>query len=515
MDGLKTYPILRLAIPLAAGVLFAGHFPGFPLMGTVFVLALLFVALGGLLFLRRFDSRWMFGAGVMLFMFGAGCLLTGLKWRQVKVEWPVEKRRYEGIVQEPPTEKRRSVQCRVRTNGKELLLYLAKDSLAGTVEMGDILQFYTTVHSPENRGDSITFDYATYLYRKGISGTAYVPSGSWQKQDVPRRLTLKQKALFVREKVVDTYRTWGLSDEQLPVLSALTIGYKADLEKEQREWYAVAGISHVLALSGLHVGIVWMLLGWVLRPLDRFSCLRWPKWAFSTLFLWAFAFVSGLEASVVRAVIMCMLMELGRMSGGRTLSMNTLAIAAFFMLLYNPFYLFDVGFQLSFVAVISILLFYPLFNRLVSVRSRLFGWGWNTVSVSVAAQLGTAPLVMYYFSNFSVYFLLANIVAALLVPLIVGLGFLAMALTPFPALAQGVAFGLGKIIGILNLTAREISGWPYARLGWADIPVVEVGMAYLLLWAVWGYWKKPARRRLIVLLSCVVLFLAVHLMAGR
>ena len=508
---MKTYPILRLSIPLAAGIFFAECFQGwFPPWGIASLLLLVFVFLTGGLLLPNYGYRWMFGAGAGCFMLLVGYLLTDLKGQQVKVNWPLEKGVYEGTVLEMPVEKARSIQYKVQVNGKHVLLYLSKDSTSRSVGMGDCLQFYAQIRPLENRSDSVGFDYATYLYHKGISGTAYAASGFWCKRKKEISLSWKQKALAIRERIVGEYREWGMSETQLPVLSALTIGHKSGLDKTQRETYSVAGISHVLALSGLHVGIVWMLLSFCLRPLERIPRMRWLKWLLATLILWCFAFVSGLEASVVRAVIMCMLMELGRCAGRKALSLNTLGIAAFFMLLYNPFYLFDVGFQLSFVAVISIILFYPLFDKLVSTRIRFLKWVWSTMAVSMAAQLGTAPLVMYYFSNFSVYFLLANIIASAVVPLIIALGVLSLLMIPFPTGHGWLAIGLGTFIDVLNLTASEISRWPYARLAASDLTLWEVGAAYMLLFAVFLYWQIPSRRRLIGLLCGVVVVLAVH-----
>lgn len=509
---MKTYPILRLSIPLAAGIFLAECFQGwFPQAGIAFSSLLFFIVLGGGLFGRKYGCRWMFGVGVVCFMLLSGYLLTDLKWQQVKINWPTKKGFYEGTVLEMPVEKARSIQYKVQVNGKMILLYLSKDSTSRQIGMGDCLQFYAPIRLPENRGDSIEFDYATYLYHKGISGTAFAASGSWRKLDKEPVLSWKQKALSVREKIVGEYRKWGMTEKQLPVLSALTIGYKVELDKEQREEYSVAGISHVLALSGLHIGILWMILNLGLKPLERLPRMRWLKWLLATLSLWSFAYVTGLEASVVRAVIMCMLMELGRCAGRKTLSMNTLGIAAFFMLLYNPFYLFDVGFQLSFVAVLSILLFYPMFYGLVPTNNRIVKWGWGVMSVSMAAQLGTAPLVMYYFSNFSVYFLLANIVASAVVPLIIALGAFSLLLIPFPTGHEWVSVGLGTLIDILNVMASEISRWPYSRIADADFAVWEVGAAYALMLVAAHYWKSPSRKRMLAFLGGVVAVLAAHL----
>ena len=509
---MNNYPILRLAIPLSAGIFFAECFHAlFPLDGVLWALVALLVCLGLLFFSRIYACRWMFGAGVMAFLLLAGYARMDQQWRQVNVDWPSEKRLYKGTVQEIPVEKKRSMQYKVRINGRDVLLYLSKDAMSGSVDMGDSLLVYTQINRPVNRNDSSGFDYARYLLHHKVSGMAYVAPGCWKKLEGASELSLKQKTLNVRRRIVDEYRTWGLSDEQLAILAALTIGHKADLNEELREKYSVAGISHVLALSGLHIGIVWMLMGFLLKPLERNGLGRWLKWGISTTMLWCIAFVAGLEASVVRAVIMCMLMELGRVSGGKALSLNTLGIAGFFMLLYNPFYLFDVGFQLSFVAVLSILMFHPLVNRMVSSEHRICRWGWGIVSVSVSAQLGTAPLVMYYFSNFSPYFLLANIVASVIVPLIIGLGFLSLFLSYCPFIQVWVVNVLGWLVGSINMVADAISGWPLAGLSCTGIAPMEVGLFYLLLLSVWNGWKTPSRKAFMRMLVCVVCVLVARL----
>ncbi len=509
---MKKYPILRLAIPLSTGIFFAEYFHAlFPLEGVLGALGILLVGLGLLLSFRKYSRRWMFGVGVMMTLFLAGYVRMEHQWRQVEVDWPSEKRVYKGTVQEIPVEKKRSMQYKVRINGRDVLLYLSKDAMPDSVDMGDNLLVFTQINRPVNRSDSSDFDYARYLLHHKVSGVAYVPLGSWKKMEDRSKLTWKQRALQIRERIVVKYREWGLTGERLAILSALTIGHKTELSEDLREKFSVAGISHVLALSGLHVGIFWMLMGFLLRPLERNGAGRWLKWGISTTMLWCFAFVAGLEASVIRAVIMCMLMELGRVSGGRALSLNTLGVAGFFMLLYNPFYLFDVGFQLSFVAVLSILMFYPLMNRIVSSEHRICRWGWGIVSVSVSAQLGTAPLVMYYFSNFSLYFLLANIVASILVPLIIAMGFLALLLSPFGTIHDCTVKVLEGLVDGICGTATEISGWPLASLSYAEVTPMEVGACYLLLVGVWVYCKAPSRKTLMGMLGCIACLLAVRL----
>ena len=349
-------------------------------------------------------------------MFLVGAIGTGLAWQKVKVDWNSERDVYVGIIQEPLSEKLKTYQCRVATNRKEVLIYLPKDSLSSSLVVGDQLLFYTRVDAPRYKDGFQTFDYATYLYHDGVSGTAFVAADAWKKISGIKVDSWKIQALQIRERILRKYEEWGIESAQLPVLSALTLGYQGDLDKETREAYSVAGIAHVLALSGMHIGIIWFLLNGLFRWLLR-NRLKYLKGIAIVAILWTFAFIVGLEASVVRAVIMCMLMEISHLAGVRHLSMNTLSVAAFFMLLYNPFYLFDVGFQLSFVAVASIFLFYSMVLDCIVVRNRLGRWLWGIMVLSFVAQLGTAPLVVYYFSNFSIYFLFTNIISSVLVPL--------------------------------------------------------------------------------------------------
>ena len=493
---------------MAAGIFCANKFGigvgwGY-LIGLLAILAFLFFRLNN----SSYATRWVFGAGVSCFMFLVGAFLTGHAWKEVKVDWPSEKKAYRAVVQESVQEKPKTYQVPVEVDGKEVWLYLPKDSISASLLPGDELFVYARIEPPKNREEGQTFDYARSLYYKGISGTAYVPTDAWRKTSEHTDTHLKTKALLFREKILEKYRQWGIDTEQIPVLSALTLGHKGSLEKETREAYSVAGISHVLALSGMHVGIIWLLLDVLLRPLAKVR-LKWLKGIFIITALWIFAFVVGLEASVVRAVLMCTLMEMSRLSGFKPFSLNTLSVAAFFMLLYRPFYLFDVGFQLSFVAVLSILVLYPLFYHSFQIKNKIGRWTWGIVCISMAAQLGTAPLVMYYFSSFSVYFLLTNIVAALLVPFIIYGAVLMVATTCMPGL-QGVVV---KLLNGCVLALNGLAGWtsslPYATF---TIPVqpIEIIVFYVMI-GVWvTYWKQKKREWLIRGLALCACLLAIH-----
>jgi ComEC/Rec2-related protein len=225
------------------------------------------------------------------------------------------------------------------------------DSLSSPLACGDSVCFYAKVSRPFSEKELTGFDYGDYLLRKGISGTALAYAGNWRCTGKPHSLSFMQRAKVCQQKVVDVYQSWGLEEDVRAVVSALTIGEKSELTPELKAVYSAAGASHVLALSGLHVGIFSCILLWLFYPLTYLKHGRKMLALLVVCLLWGFAFISGLSSSVVRAVVMYSLYTLAsfcleeRFSG-----MHSLVLAAFLMLVYNPFFLFDISFQLSFVA---------------------------------------------------------------------------------------------------------------------------------------------------------------------
>ncbi|MGL5272283.1 MAG: ComEC/Rec2 family competence protein, partial [Phocaeicola sp.] len=349
---------------------------------------------------KKYSFRGWFGIGASLFFLLLGAWNLQHTLHNRNATWIANEDGYHGFLVEPPIEKENSYAVLVEIDSKEVLLYLPKNKEITTWQSGEELRFYTTIQSPRNAGNPDEFDYARYLFLRGITGTAWVNEGCWEKGEHKRELTLVQRALKMRQKVVDYYRSWGIQDRNLAVLSALTVGEKEDITQEIRSSYAAAGLSHLLALSGLHVGILWGCITFLFRRFGTRGIVRLLRFILIISLLWVFSFVGGLTPSLVRAVIMCSLMELAALREGKVYSIHTLSIAAWVMLLYNPLYLFDVGFQLSFLAVLSILLLVPVFNSLFDKTSGCKRYLLQAASVSVAAQLGTAPISIYYFSIF-------------------------------------------------------------------------------------------------------------------
>lgn len=289
-----------------------------------------------------------------------------------------------------------------------------------------------------------------------------------------------------RERLSQRYRQQGLEGDAYAMVAAMTLGDRAAIDQRLRETYNVSGASHVLALSGLHMGIIYALLS--LLTIGR-------RWRFLSqviivLSIWAFVFLVGLPTSAVRAASMLTLYALLSLGYRDRLSLNALAFTAIVMLLVDPYLLFDVGFQMSYLAVLSILVWTPVMNGWlgdeVLQRHRWLRWLWGLLTVSVAAQLGVAPLIAYYFGRFSTCFLLTNLVAIPGVTLILYLSLATLLWAPMAA-------PLTAVVGIMNRCLETITRLPGASIEHLHPSGLQVSMVYLLVLVV--YWLCVFFRR--------------------
>lgn len=509
--SLHRYPFLRLLLPLIAGIICGDllYFHALPLSFPFFAgtFSLLFLVAFLSHFLIRFSYRWLFGLSVSLlfFVLGSGCM--NLRLQQTHSAFPEQEEIVRHVVLSgKPEKKEHSLLCRARTgDGKNVLLYLAPDSAVQSWRGGEELLVSARMASPVNNGNPDEFDYVRYLRRKGITATAYVAAGQWQLLSCREEASLLQKALTYREKMLKLYREAGFEGDSFAVLSALTVGYKEELSEDIRETYSVSGASHVLALSGLHIGFLYALLCFVMRRLPgNVAVVRSIRAVVILLLLWGFAFFTGLSPSVVRSVIMFSMFALGEMAGRRGISMNTLAVTALFMLVVRPAWLFDVGFQLSFCAVAAILLIYPRLYRRLPVTHWFWKKVWALMAVSLAAQVGTAPLVLLYFSRFSTHFLLTNLLVIPLVSLIMYTAVLMLIATPLPAVQGVLAVGVRWLIEALNSSVRWVERLPFSSVDGVWTDRTEVLFFYLAVLLFLYYIVSRGRNALLVLGVCLL-----------
>lgn len=522
--SIQRYPLLRLLVLYVGGIVLADAFyPYFSALarvgvwGTVFLLAVML----GAFFSRR--QTLIYGLVVSLLFLFIGMGNYALVRERIDYVWSPREQLYETRVVDEARVRERSTQCVVEVTavrdtmawqevGRKVVAYMEPCAEADALMPGDMICFRGRVRPPRNFSDSLAFDYARYITMQGLSGTVYVPRSQWGRVG-DARLSLRERMLRVRGRAWREYMSRTFKDDALGVLSALTLGDKRGLTKEIRAVYSDAGVAHVLALSGMHVSIIYGILAFLLRGIIRRRRLRWLSEVLIIGVLWAFALMVGMSASVVRAVAMCTLYAVARWaSGGDSSSLHLLSLAALVMLLVRPLYLFDVGFQLSFMAMVVILWLEPhleaLFqkHRLHPIMAYLVG----IVSMSLAAQLGTFPLVLYHFGSFPTYFLVTNliVVPALFVVVVLMLVWWALTLTHLP-LAQPLGTLLQRIVEMLNQGLTHIGHWPGAVVHVEGYSALAALFTYLLiLFAGLFILKKWTRGAVLALASLLGLLLS-------
>ncbi len=276
---------------------------------------------------------------------------------------------------------------------------------------------------------------------------------------------------------MDVFRNQGIDGDELGVLSALSVGDKTLLDKDLKNSYSSTGASHILAVSGLHVGVVF----WVFTQLLS-QIFRGERFA-----LWSYTFVTGLSPSVIRASIMLSMVSLASLLNRRAMVYNTVFASAFMMLLYSPNYLFDVGFQLSYVAVLSILVFQkPIYQAFV-FRSKICDKAWSLLSVSFAAQLGTMPLTLYYFHQISNVFWLSGFIVIPLSTVIIYLSVFLWTIHWIPYLSKGTAFLVEKSVRCMNFSIEKMESFhgivcSNVRFEWVDLMLVGMMLGLLAMY---------------------------------
>lgn len=533
---------MRLLIPWIAGTFCGDHFfdRSWTSLWGIFFFAFLAVLSLAFYYLKRYSLRWCFGLAVSALCFTGGWLGMAGQLQRTVFSFPEEETVYRILITDAPQPKERTYLCQALVKerrdsvgiypiGHTVVLYLQQDSSATRLKSGDELLISARISPPLNNLNFDEFDYARFLMRKGISGTGYVASGKWTilssnkpplssanpvislQRDGMNSFDLKSVASFCRRNMIALYRELGFTGDELAVLSALTIGDKTELSDSVRESYSVAGASHILALSGLHIGLLYTMLFFILKPITRRGNIgRCVRSVFLLVLLWAFAFFTGLSPSVVRSVSMFSILAIADMVGREPLSLNTLAVAAWLMLFCNPAWLFDVGFQLSFLAVASILLIQKPIYHLITVKSRIGKYVWGLMSVSIAAQIGTVPLVLFYFFRFSVHFLLANLVVIPLITVILYAAVVMLLLTPFSCLQIGVAEGVKKLLEGLNFFVRWVEQIPYASIDGVWLYRSEVLSLYIVISLLAYYFMNPRYRNLQICLFSILLMGTYH-----
>lgn len=501
---LSDWPSLRLVIPLIAGIYISDTIEntGAEVPVLYLVVSTILIAFISLIFSGRRPRISGFCLSLSFVLAGASSYTVQMN--QVKVAWPSHYAIYHGVLNSYPLERDRSYRLEVTLtdslyDGVNIYLYLPKDSVVPTLEPGHRIIFDGKINKPSSEGAG--FDYASYLLSHGISGTLRVQAKDWHSLPADGTEGLRIRAVRFRKTVIRKYQEWGLSGNALAVASAVSLGEKRALSDDLREVYSTSGVSHVLAVSGLHVGIMcWFL--YLIFPAFLFRKAEWVRQFLVMAVLWSYAYAIGFPVSITRTLIMFSIVALCRAAERETSALNSLGIAAVILLAVNPSSLFDMSFQLSFSAVLFIVILTPIMLEIYEPRNPLGRYIWRVSVLSFAAQIGTAPIIMYHFSGFSTYVMVANLFVVPVMFVVVSLSMSLWIAGWFPVRTM-VVTALSWLVDTMTALLTRISALPYSHLdlsirhGW----VIFVFYTVVILICLW--YREKRSHRLVQALECI------------
>jgi competence protein ComEC len=374
-----------------------------------------------------------------------------------------------------------------KTTGK-LLIYIAKDANAINLNYGDILLCKAKIATTPPPKNPFEFNYKKYLAFHQINHQTYLNSRNWLKtgeQDYNKIMAFSYELRNYLLRIISNSKIAG---DEYAIGSALILGYEDDLSNQIISTFAATGALHVLSVSGLHVGIIFLVINFLLKFLGESKTARISALIISLIGLWIYALITGLSPSVWRAAAMFSLISIGKFYKKDVSTFNIVACSAFILLCINPFMITEVGFQLSYLAVIGIVSLHQKFYSLITVKNKVLDNVWSITSVSFAAQLVTFPLGLLYFHQFPNYFLFSNLIVIPLSTLILYGGILLLAVAKIPIAGAFIANLLNLLLWLLKNTVALFEHLPYAIVEGISISTFETFIIYGILILVYCFW---------------------------
>jgi competence protein ComEC len=488
-------PFVRIFVFLVPGILLAYWVPAISGIGPLYILSSIGVlAVSGYAVYKlnfSWSRRWILGSILGFSVFLMGILLVNLtNSRQPEISLG-NFETFMGRVIEEPVETAETVRTVIEIrqiinndtvimNPGRTMAYFRKDSLSMQLEYGDMIVFQGKLTVPEGPKNPGEFNYAEFLALQNVHYIVFISGDNWSLLGTSSN-KLKSLAIKARKYLLNVLKDNGLAGNDYAVAAAILLGYDQLLEPELEQNYVTAGAMHILCVSGLHVGIIYLVLNFLLGFLRRNKLQKIIKVILLLTMIWFYALLTGFSPSVQRASLMITIFILATLSTKQKDVYNTLAASAIILLFVDPFIIFNVGFQLSYTAVLGILMFYKPIAGIFFIKNPVVRKVWEIVAVSTAAQLGTFPLAAHYFHFFPTYFWLTNIFIFPLSFAIVGAGMLLMAASWLPVISNLVGIILSGFVYLLNFIVSTVKFLPYHGIHDLYFPWSKVILVYLLI----------------------------------
>jgi len=389
---------------------------------------------------------------------------------------------------------------------RKILVYFKDDSLCKSLVYGDLILISGALQTIAGPLNPYMFNFSQYLYNRQIYYQVFLDPGRWQRVGKSVSNPVRLWAERCKGRFLEILRKFKVEGQDFALAAALLLGSKDFLENDIIREFSHAGAIHVLSVSGLHVGIMYVVADKMLFFLKRGRKSRKLHHILIQICIWAYAFITGLPASVLRAALMFSLIAAGKMFKRSSEGYNILAVAAFFQLCINPYDITQVGFQLSYVAVLGIFAFYKPLNELINPSNKLFSWVWSILAVSLAAQLATFPLACHYFNMFPVYFLITNLIV---VPLAAVVTYFAVSLLVVGAAGltfEWLAWPLKWSLRLMSGSVELIQSWPGAVIEPVILSPGQVMLIYAAITGLFLFGVLAYRRGAFIILGSLLLF---------
>ncbi len=386
----------------------------------------------------------------------------------------------------------------------KIVLNIKKDSLHHSFVIGNRLQIQGSLYPNSAPKNPNQFDYGSYLKNKQIYGQLYADASEIKLSSQIEK-DIWYYADQIRNTIITNLTKDGFNPTELNVAIALILGQQQDIDPEISKDYQYAGAVHILSVSGLHIGFLLLFVTFILKPVPNNKKGSFLKLVIILCSLWLFGILAGLAPSVVRSVTMFSFVAIGQHLRRSVNIYHTLLVSILLILLVQPAFLFDVGFQLSYLALFFILWFHPLLSSIWEPKNKISKYIWDILSVSFAAQIGTLPLSLYYFHQFPGLFFITNLVIIPLTGFIMGLGVLVMVLAFFDQCPFFLSKTLEWSLFIIDKIIHTIASLEQFII--KDIPFTLAFLlsSYAVVFSAILWFKKPHFQRLVAILISVVL----------
>lgn len=502
------FALIRMTIAYIAGLVM-GKYLQLPhsfirvLFGVFFLCWLMFSLLP---IQKKYSFGWLGGLALNGLFIGIGLIAIYNHTTPATIQSAV-------VINSDLTEKANSYQTTAAMGNNNLLIYLKKDSSALLLKEGTEIRLRKLPMPIKSIANPGGFDFKKYAASKAIYCQVFLSSSDYTIIQYFPIANPKKIIAQMRLKVLHILKQYIKSNQERAVAEALLMGYKKNLDPVLLQAYSSTGVVHIIAISGLHLGMIYGLLLLLLNPLKKISFGKWLKPLLILVVLWLFTILTGAAPSILRSAIMFSFIILGEQQGRTNYTLNTLAASAFCILVYNPLYCWDIGFQLSYTAVLGIIIFSKPIEKWWFIQNGLLRYCWQLCSITLSAQILTLPLLLYYFHQFPNLFLFTNFLAVPLSALILYLEIVLLVLAPMSFLANPIGTLTQKGLYYLNTFIENTASLPFASTNYIQISLIQTICLYgiIITLSCWLWQKKSIF--FMSALGCITLFIVLRSIA--